>query len=141
MFWNFGVYFHMNNLIIYYAITIDLVHFISQTWFLAIYIYLIKFECFCFKTILDHPAIENIPRQFVNESDTVMITRNIDSNPLSNVLWYAKEVLLDTQTYVTKATYSKEKASCTDTQNFTIVARNGIGNETTATVELIVNCK
>lgn len=118
-----------------------MIHFISQTWILAIYTYLIKFECCSFKTILDHPTIENIPQKFVNESEKVIITRNIYSNPLSTVLWYAKEVLLDTQTYVTKATYSKEKAACTDTKNLTIVARNGIGHETTAVVELIVNCK
>lgn len=71
----------------------------------------------------------------------MIITRNIYSNPLSTVLWFAKDVLLDTQPYVTKATYSREKVTCTDTKNFTIVASNGIGNKTTAVVELIVNCK
>lgn len=94
-----------------------------------------------FLNVLYHPTIENIPRQFVNESENVIITRNIYSNPLSTVLWFAKDVLLDTQPYVTKATYSREKVTCTDTKNFTIVASNGIGNKTTAVVELIVNCK
>lgn len=90
---------------------------------------------------LDPPIIENRPLQIVNESEKVTITRIISSNPLSNVSWYSKTELLITQTSVTTASFTIDRVKCTDTNNYTLVASNGVGNMVTAIVEFIVNCE
>lgn len=59
---------------------------------------------------------------------------------MSIVSWYDKTNLLLEQTSVTTATLTIQRASCTDTKNFTLVASNGIGTAAKAMVELIVNC-
>lgn len=83
----------------------------------------------------------NNPRTIVNESEAVTIYRQIISNPLSNVFWYNGSDLLNTQWSVTNATFTIEKATCTDTKNFTLLASNSVQENVTAFVELIVNCK
>lgn len=55
--------------------------------------------------------------------------------------WYIGTLLLKTEIAVKTATFRKENVTCTDTNNFTLVASNGIGNDSTAWLELIVNCK
>lgn len=77
----------------------------------------------------------------MNESEKVTITRNISSNPLSDVSWYSKTELLKTQLSVATTTFTIERATCIDTKNFTLVVNNGVGRTVTAVVELIVNCE
>lgn len=89
----------------------------------------------------DIPAIEEKPSLVVNESEKVILTRAINSNPLSNVYWFKGTKPLKNQTLVSNASYAIENATCTDTSNYTLKASNGIGNIVTSRVELIVNCK
>eukprot|EP00105_Crassostrea_gigas_P023187 XP_011442936.1 PREDICTED: contactin-5 isoform X2 [Crassostrea gigas] len=91
--------------------------------------------------VIYQPAIENRQLQIVNESETVILTRNISGNPVSNVSWFNKTELLKTETSVTTTSFFIERPTCSDTQNFTLVASNGVGSNATAVVELIVNCK
>nr|XP_034316845.1 hemicentin-2-like [Crassostrea gigas] len=91
--------------------------------------------------VLYPPTIESRQFQIVNESEKVTITRNISSNPLSDVSWYSKTELLKTQLSVATTTFTIERATCIDTKNFTLVVNNGVGRTVTAVVELIVNCK
>lgn len=91
--------------------------------------------------IVDLPAIENRPLQIVNESDRITLSRDISSNPLSNVSWYNTTDLLITQMSVTTASFTIERATCTDTMNYTLVASYLVGNMVTSMVELIVNCE
>lgn len=100
-----------------------------------------KFTCIDIIYYLDQPSIENIPLEIVNESSAVSLKREISSNPLSNVSWYRVTELLITQIYVSIATLYIGQAKCTDTQNFTILASNGIEHNISVSVELIVNCK
>ena len=89
----------------------------------------------------DKPAIERKPTTIVNESERIELTREIESNPSSNISWYSGSTSLKNETNVKTATFIKEKALCTDTNNFTLVASNGVQESDTAIVELIVNCK
>uniref|UniRef100_K1S6Y6 Hemicentin-1 n=1 Tax=Magallana gigas TaxID=29159 RepID=K1S6Y6_MAGGI len=89
--------------------------------------------------VIYQPAIENRQLQIVNESETVILTRNISGNPVSNVSWFNKTELLKTETSVTTTSFFIERPTCSDTQNFTLVASNGVGSNATAVVELIVN--
>lgn len=77
----------------------------------------------------------------MNESDQVTLIRQIVSNPLPNVSWYNGLELLKTELLVMNATFIIEKAMCTDTKNFTLVASNTVKTNVTASVELIVNCE
>lgn len=77
----------------------------------------------------------------MNESEQVTLIRQIVSNPLSNVSWYNGSELLVTQFSVPNATLHIEKATCMDTNNFTLVASNSVQNNVTALVELVVNCE
>lgn len=95
-------------------------------------------NCDC---ILDSPMIEGKLLQTVNKSDSVTLTRNIVSNPLSNASWYDETQLLKTEPSVQTTTFTIKNAKCTDTKNYTLVASNGVGNTVTSMVELIVNCK
>lgn len=90
---------------------------------------------------LDKPHIVDTPSTTVNESDRVLITKEIVSNPLSNVSWYNGSQLLKTLTLARTATFAIEKAVCTDTMNFTLVASNMLQRNVSALVELIVNCE
>lgn len=90
---------------------------------------------------LDKPKIADIPSTIVNESDIAILSKEIVSNPLSNVSWYTGSELLSIQTTVTTATLTIEKAVCTDTRNFTLIASNTVERNVSALVELIVNCK
>lgn len=94
-----------------------------------------------FSFFVDKPVIEDKPITVVNESEKVILTRKIDSNPLSNVSWYNGSQFVYTQFSVKKATLIIEKASCTDTTNFTILASNTEKENVTARLELFVNCK
>lgn len=87
------------------------------------------------------PEIEQKPSTIVNESDKVILTREIVSNPSSDVYWYYRSELLVTQSSTKNATLIIEKAMCTDTKNFTLVASNTVEKNVTALVELRVNCK
>uniref|UniRef100_A0A8W8NKS0 Uncharacterized protein n=1 Tax=Magallana gigas TaxID=29159 RepID=A0A8W8NKS0_MAGGI len=87
------------------------------------------------------PEIIHKPSTLVNENEKVILTRTIDSNPSADVLWYSGKLLLLSQLSVKNATFTIEKASCTDTTNFTLVASNKVQRNVTALVELIVNCK
>lgn len=102
----------------------------------CIFIKLINCDC-----ILDMPTIENRSLQTVNESESVTLTRNIVSNPLSNASWYIGTQLLKTESSVQTTTLTIENTKCTDTNNYTVAASNGVGNNVTRLVELIVNCK
>ncbi|XP_065933069.1 hemicentin-1-like isoform X2 [Magallana gigas] len=90
--------------------------------------------------VLYQPTIQHKPLQFVNESDTVKLTREISSNPSSNASWYDKIRLLKSEPSVMTTTLDIKNATCTDTKNFTLVVQNNVGNDT-ALVGLIVNCK
>ena len=91
---------------------------------------------------IDKPKIADTSTTIVDESDRAILSREIVSNPLSNVSWYDGSVLLmSIQRTVTTATYIIEKATCTDTQNFTLIASNTVERHVSALVEVIVNCK
>lgn len=90
--------------------------------------------------ISDKPTIIEQSNTTVNEGDRVILSRLIDSNPLSNVSWYNGSEYLITQFSVNNSTFIIEKALCTDTKNFTLVASNLVA-KITALVELLVNCK
>lgn len=91
---------------------------------------------------LDKPEIiKNNHGTEVNENEQVTLYRQIISNPLSNVSWYNGSDLLDTQWSVKNATFNIENATCTDTKNYTLLANNGVQENVTALVELIVNCE
>lgn len=90
---------------------------------------------------LDKPKIADIPSTIVNESDIAILSKEVFSNPLSNVSWYTGSELLSIQTTVTTATLTIQKAVCTDTRNFTLIASNTVERNVSALVELIVNCK
>lgn len=90
---------------------------------------------------LDKPEIDERPGTTVNESQRVILTRKISSNPVSNVYWYDRSELLDAQLSTNNATLIIEKALCTDTTNFTLIANNTVGESLTAIVELRVNCE
>ena len=77
----------------------------------------------------------------VNETDRVVLTRNIYSNPLANVSWFDGTQLLQTQTSVNTTSFIIETVLCTDTKNFTLVASNTVQSNVTSRVELIVNCE
>lgn len=91
--------------------------------------------------ILDQPTLERRSLQIVNKSEKITLIRDIVSNPLSDASWYYGTQLLKTQTSVTTATYTIENTTCTDTKNYTLVVKNGIGNTVKAMEQLIVNCK
>lgn len=91
--------------------------------------------------MLDKPKIVGKPSTIVNESERVILAREIISNPLSNVSWYNGTELLKTGNSVKNATLVIEKALCTDTKNFTLVAGNTVDRNVSAFVELIVNCE
>lgn len=81
--------------------------------------------------------------KIVNESEKVTLTRVIDSNPLSIVMWYWKGMVLKTENMTIRniASYTIEEAKCYDTKNFTIIASNGVEKNATDLVELRVNCE
>lgn len=87
------------------------------------------------------PRIVHKPTTTVNESDEIILTRTIVSNPLSDVYWINGTTVLDMQTSVEIAKFTRRTALCTDTTNLTLVAINGVEENATANVELIVNCK
>lgn len=105
---------------------------------------LIPSKCIVFTyffVLLDKPEIKQKPSTIVNESDKVILTREIVSNPSSDVYWYYRSELLNTQLSTKNATLIIEKAVCTDTKNFTLVASNTVEKNVTALVELLVNCE
>ena len=87
------------------------------------------------------PSIEIKQSMTVNETDRVVLTRNIYSNPLANVSWFDGTQLLQTQTSVNTTSFIIETVLCTDTKNFTLVASNTVQSNVTSRVELIVNCE
>lgn len=91
--------------------------------------------------VLDKPEILDKHSTLVNESEKVILNRTIVSNPLADVSWYRGQQLLHTQLSVNDTTFIIEKASCTDTTNFILVASNEVERNVTALVELLVNCK
>nr|XP_022345367.1 hemicentin-1-like isoform X3 [Crassostrea virginica] len=91
--------------------------------------------------VLYKPVIRGNIRTFVNETNRVVLTREIDSNPLSNISWYDGSELLKTQTFAEIANLTIENASCTDTKNFTLSVSNAVQRNVESMVELIVNCK
>lgn len=90
---------------------------------------------------LDPPTMESKVLFIVNETETITLKQVISSNPLSNITWYEEAKLLKTETLVRTTTHTIQKAMCTDTKNFTLVASNGVGDTITTVVEVIVNCK
>ncbi|XP_078323846.1 neural cell adhesion molecule 1-like isoform X4 [Crassostrea virginica] len=96
--------------------------------------------------VLYTPSIEERNVLVVNETERVTFTREIFSNPLSDVLWLDGRHLLESETSKTSETsvttsFIIQNARCTDTKNFTIVASNELQRNVTSQVELIVNCK
>ncbi|XP_022287174.2 nephrin-like [Crassostrea virginica] len=87
------------------------------------------------------PSIEERKATVVNESNSVSLSREIFSNPLSNVSWYNGSQLLKFEIKVKTSNLIIQKAACTDTTNFTLVASNTLEWNVTSQVELIVNCK
>ena len=77
----------------------------------------------------------------VNESDSVVLTRQISSNPLSNVSWFDGTQPLKSESLVNISTLVIDSAKCTDTKNFTLVASNSLEWNASSMVELIVNCE
>lgn len=106
-----------------------------------IYLFIKLTKFYLLIVIIDQPTIDRRSLQIVNESEKISLTRDIVSNPVSNVSWYYGTQLLKTQPSVTTATYTIENTTCTDTKNYTLLVSNGIGNTVEALVELIVNCK
>lgn len=100
-----------------------------------------KLNCVFFAHFLDKPDILDEPTTIVNETDYVVLSREIVSNPLANVSWYNGSKLLYTLIAERNATFIIEKAVCTDTKNFTLVASNTVKENVSALVELIVNCE
>lgn len=97
-------------------------------------------SCSCI-LCLDKPHVIDSPSITINETDRVVLTKEIASNPLSNVSWYNGSELLLTQYAVRTATFIIQKATCTDTKNFTLIASNIVERNVSALVEVIVNCK
>nr|XP_022313604.1 B-cell receptor CD22-like [Crassostrea virginica] len=87
------------------------------------------------------PSIEIKQRMIVNETDRVVLTRQINSNPLANVSWLHGTKMLKRQFFVKTTSFIIETAQCTDTMNFTLMASNIVESNVTSRVELIVNCK
>eukprot|EP00105_Crassostrea_gigas_P033721 XP_011457195.1 PREDICTED: B-cell receptor CD22 [Crassostrea gigas] len=85
------------------------------------------------------PNIIDTQRTEVNEGERVVLTKEIVSNPLSNVSWYNGSELLLTESSVRTATYTIEKAVCMDTKNFTLLASNTVKKNVSGLVELVVN--
>ena len=77
----------------------------------------------------------------VNETERVVLTREISSNPLANVSWYDGQELLKSEIAVSTTIFIIEKTRCTDTKNFTLIASNALQINVTSFAELIVNCK
>lgn len=77
----------------------------------------------------------------MNENEQVTLWSQIISNPLSNVSWYNGSDLLKNQWLVRNATFNIKKVTCTDTKNYTLLANNGVKENVTDLVELIVNCE
>lgn len=94
-----------------------------------------------FFAFLDQPEILNKSTTIANETDHVVLSREIVSNPLANVSWYNGSQLLDTRIAVRNATLIINRAMCTDTKNYTLVASNTVQENVSALVELIVNCE
>lgn len=92
-------------------------------------------------SFLDKPEILNKSTTIVNETDYVVLSRKIVSNPLANVSWYNGSQLLVTQIAERNAAFIINRAMCTDTKNFTLVASNTVKENVSALVELIVNCE
>nr|XP_022327036.1 B-cell receptor CD22-like isoform X1 [Crassostrea virginica] len=91
--------------------------------------------------VLYKPSIEEKDVMIVNKSDSVVLTRQIFSNPLSNVSWLDGTQQLKSESLVNIATLFIDSAKCTDTKNFTLVASNSLEWNASSMVELIVNCK
>nr|XP_022323492.1 hemicentin-1-like isoform X3 [Crassostrea virginica] len=98
--------------------------------------------------VLYKPSIEERDVMIVNETERVVLTRTISSNPLSDVSWFNRTQLLVSETFPTSNTsrsvttmFTIHNARCTDTKNFTVVASNALQENITSRVELIVNCK
>ena len=89
----------------------------------------------------DKPSIEEKAVVIANEAERVVLTRQISSNPLSNVSWFDGSQLLVSETTVNTTNFIIEKARCTDTKNFTLVVSNTPEWTVTSLVELIVKCK
>ena len=85
--------------------------------------------------------IEEKISTIVNESESVELIREIDSNPLSDISWYDGAEHLKTETSVAIANLTIKNASCTDSKNFTLSVSNAVEKNVTSSVELIVNCK
>nr|XP_022323491.1 hemicentin-1-like isoform X2 [Crassostrea virginica] len=98
--------------------------------------------------VLYKPSIEERDVMIVNETERVVLTRTISSNPLSDVSWFNRTQLLVSETFPTSNTsrsvttmFTIHNARCTDTKNFTVVASNALQENITSRVELIVNWK
>ncbi|XP_078310222.1 uncharacterized protein LOC111134632 isoform X2 [Crassostrea virginica] len=91
--------------------------------------------------VLYKPMIEEKISTIVNESESVELIREIDSNPLSDISWYDGAEHLKTETSVAIANLTIKNASCTDSKNFTLSVSNAVEKNVTSSVELIVNCK
>lgn len=87
------------------------------------------------------PSIEIKQRMIVNETEKIVLTRHIYSNPLANVSWLDGTHLFQTQALVNTTSFIIERAQCTDTINFTLVASNIVQSNVTSRVEVIVNCE
>lgn len=105
--------------------------------FFAVLLYRVLVYILC----LDKPHVIDSPSITINETDRVVLTKEIASNPLSNVSWYNGSELLLTQYAVRTASFIIQKATCTDTKNFTLIASNIVERNVSALVEVIVNCK
>lgn len=115
--------------------------FDSKTLFLYFFFAVLLYRIFVYILCLDKPHIIDFPSITVNENERVVLTKEIVSNPLSNVSWYDGSVLLLTQYAVRTATFIIQKATCTDTKNFTLIASNTVEGNVSALMEVKVNCK
>ena len=95
----------------------------------------------CNILLSDTPSIEEKKAKVVNESNKVSLTREIYSNPLSNVSWFDGSNLLKSEVAVNISILVIEEAKCTDTKNLTLTASNALQRNVSSLVELIVNCE
>nr|XP_022289527.1 nephrin-like isoform X2 [Crassostrea virginica] len=90
--------------------------------------------------VLYKPSIEKRDFMVVNETERVVLTREIASNPLANVSWFDGQELFKSEIAVSTTTFIIEKTRCTDTKNFTLTASNALQRNVTSFAELRVNC-
>ena len=87
------------------------------------------------------PSIQIQAVTIVNETERAVLTGKIYSNPLSTVSWYDGSRLLKFEDKVNSTYLIIERARCTDTRTFVLIASNVVRMNVISSIQLIVNCK